>query len=51
MINKEKWVRSLPAINNFSEGDLNQLDHNKWINTIWIRKSSIFSYELPTPYK
>ena len=34
MINKEKWVRSLPAINNFSEGDLNQLDHNKWINTI-----------------
>ena len=34
MINKEKWVRSLPAINNFSEGDLNQLDHNKWISTI-----------------
>jgi len=34
MINKEKWVRSLPAINNFSEEDINQLDHNKWVSTI-----------------
>ena len=34
MINQDKWVRSLPNLNTEFNKTTNQLDHDKWINTI-----------------
>tara|TARA_Y100000590_G_scaffold469708_1_gene659243 strand:+ start:2536 stop:3234 length:699 start_codon:yes stop_codon:yes gene_type:complete len=34
MINKDKWINSLPGSNVRLKNESNQLDHNKWINTI-----------------
>ena len=34
MINKNKWIDSLPKINILSNKMTNQLDYDKWINTI-----------------
>lgn len=34
MINKDKWINSLPNINNRSSQTESQLDYDKWINTI-----------------
>ena len=34
MINKDKWINSLPNINNRSSQIESQLDYDKWINTI-----------------
>ena len=34
MINQDKWIRSLPKISNRFDEEANQLDPNRWINTI-----------------
>ena len=34
MINQDKWINSLPKINTEFSKTINQLDHEKWINTI-----------------
>ena len=34
MINKNKWISSLPNINQKLNGEKNQADHYRWINTI-----------------
>jgi len=34
MINQDKWVATLPKINNRFNEETHQLDHNKWVNTI-----------------
>ena len=34
MINKNKWISSLPNINQKLNGEKNQTDHYRWINTI-----------------
>jgi len=34
MINKDKWISSLPKTNSNVIDEANQLDHDKWINTI-----------------
>ena len=34
MINKNKWISSLPNINQELNGEKNQTDHYRWINTI-----------------
>ena len=34
MINQDKWVASLPKNNNQFNEEINQLDPNKWVNTI-----------------
>ena len=34
MINKNKWISSLPNINQKFNGEKNQTDHYRWINTI-----------------
>ena len=50
MINQGKWVNSLPKTNiKFNEG-INQIDHDKWINTISKKKtySIVSKYTLMT---
>ena len=50
MINQGKWVNSLPKTNiKFNEG-INQIDHDKWINTISKKKtySAVSKYTLMT---
>ena len=39
MINKNKWVSSLPNINQKLNGEKNQADHYRWINTIPKKKN------------
>jgi len=34
MINRDKWISSLPNINTESKKKTNQLDHDRWINTV-----------------
>jgi len=34
MINKDKWLNSLPNVNINQDQELLQINHNKWINTI-----------------
>ena len=34
MINQNKWINSLPKINTKFSQTINQLDHDRWINTI-----------------
>ena len=34
MINKDKWINSLPNVNTKRDEELIQIDHNKWVNTI-----------------
>ena len=34
MINKDKWIGSLPGKNTRFSNTINQLDHDKWIKTI-----------------
>jgi len=34
MINQDKWINSIPKINNKFDEKINQLDSNRWINTI-----------------
>ena len=48
MINKDKWIGSLPGKNTRSDNTINQLDHDKWIKTIPIKKShnSVQKYSL-----
>ena len=46
MINQNKWIGSLPKINTKFDQTINQVDHEKWINTIPRRKtrSSVKKY-------
>ena len=39
MINKDKWIGSLPGQNTRFSNTINQLDHDKWIKTIPKKKS------------
>ena len=39
MINKNKWISSLPNINQKLNGEKNQADHYRWINTIPKKKT------------
>ena len=39
MINKDKWIGSLPGKNTRFSNTINQLDHDKWIRTIPKKKS------------
>ena len=39
MINQDKWIASLPKMNNNSNIAVDQLDHNKWVNTISKKKA------------
>ena len=39
MINKDKWISSLPGNNTRFSNTINQLDHEKWIKTIPKKKS------------
>jgi len=39
MINKDKWIGSLPGKNTRFSNTINQLDHDKWIKTIPKKKS------------
>ena len=34
MINKDKWLNSLPNVNKKQDQELLQIDNNKWLNTI-----------------
>ena len=34
MINRDKWIGSLPNVNTEFNKTTNQLDHDRWINTI-----------------
>ena len=34
MINQDKWIKSLPKITNKFDEEINQLDPNRWVNTI-----------------
>ena len=34
MINQDKWIDSIPKINNKFDEKINQLDSNRWVNTI-----------------
>ena len=34
MINKDKWINSLPNVKAKHDEELFQIDHNKWVNTI-----------------
>ena len=34
MINKDKWINSLPNANPKQNEELLQIDHNKWVDTI-----------------
>ena len=44
MINNDKWIGSLPKINLGSSDKKNQINHEKWINTIQ-KKSSKHSMQ------
>ena len=46
MINQNKWIGSLPKINTKFDQTINQVDHEKWINTIPRKKtrSSVKKY-------
>ena len=48
MINKDKWIDSLPGKNTRISNTINQLDHDKWIKTIPKKKShnSVRKYSL-----
>ncbi len=48
MINKDKWIGSLPGKNTRFSNTINQLDHDKWIRTIPKKKShnSVRKYSL-----
>ena len=48
MINKDKWIGSLPGKNTRFSNTINQLDHDKWIKTIPKKKShnSVRKYTL-----
>ena len=48
MINKDKWIGSLPGKNTRFSNTINQLDHDKWIKTIPKKKShnSVRRYSL-----
>ena len=48
MINKDKWIGSLPGQNTRFSNTINQLDHDKWIKTISKKKShnSVRKYSL-----
>ncbi len=48
MINKDKWIGSLPGKNTRFSNTINQLDHDKWIKTIPKKKShnSVRKYSL-----
>jgi len=55
MINKDKWISSLPKINTELSQTINQLNHDKWINTIpkkntynSVKKYSLKKYSLMT---
>ena len=37
MINQDKWIDSLPKLNLKSNKTTNQLDHEKWLNTIPVK--------------
>ena len=39
MINQGRWISSLPKMNSKLIGKENQLDHDKWINTIPKKKT------------
>ena len=34
MINQDKWINSIPKINNKFDEKIKQLDSNRWVNTI-----------------
>ena len=53
MINKDKWIGSLPGKNTRFSNTINQLDHDKWIKTIPKRKShnSVQKYSLNSVQK
>ena len=34
MINQDKWINSIPKINNKFDENIKQLDSNRWVNTI-----------------
>ena len=40
MINQNRWIGTLPKINTGSNEKINQLDHDKWINTISKKKKT-----------
>jgi len=48
MINKDKWIGSLPGKNTRFSNTINQLDHDRWIKTIPKKKShnSVQKYSL-----
>jgi len=48
MINKDKWIGSLPGKNTRFSNTINQLDHDRWIKTIPKKKShnSVRKYSL-----
>ena len=48
MINKDKWIGSLPGKNTRYSNTINQLDHDRWIKTIPKKKShnSVQKYSL-----
>ena len=48
MINKDKWIGSLPGKNTRFSNTINQLDHDKWIKTIPKKKphNSVQKYSL-----
>ena len=50
MINQDRWIGSLPKINKESSVGENQLDHDKWVNTISKKKvhNSFKKYTLIT---
>ena len=41
MINQEKWIGSLPNINVESRKVANQLDHERWMQTIPKKEKTI----------
>ena len=45
MINQNRWIGTLPKINTGSNEKINQLDHDKWINTI-SKKKKTFVHDL-----
>ena len=52
MINKDKWIGSLPGQNTKFSNTINQLDHDKWIKTIpkKLHKSwGIGKFVMPSP--
>ena len=39
MINRDKWIGSIPNVNTEFNKTTNQLDHDRWINTIHKKKN------------